>query len=131
MTRDLELQLFERCPMLYRYRSDEGSANQHYMLDLGINCGDGWFPLILDVSVKIETLIEGMKQVGHQESLLPVALWVKEKYGGLLFDTDNSTDEIDRLVILAEDRSMAICAVCGDAGKLQGHYWSSCLCDSC
>jgi len=132
MEKELQQKLFDTCPLFYRFRTEqERYCNQHNMLELGVLCGDGWYQLLLDVSVKVESIIRDMKQSGYEENSLPVALWVKEKYGELLFDTDNSTVEIDRLVGLAETESAYTCAVCGKPGTMRDRGWLSCLCRRC
>jgi len=132
MKKELQQQLFDACPLLYRYTiNDDRTKGLHRLMTLGICCGDGWFSLLLDVSTKVEEISEKMKRQGHEKSSLPAALWVKEKYGELCLYIDNETYEIEVLVAQTEQKSATTCEVCGSEGKMRTRGWISCLCDDC
>jgi len=132
MKRELQQQLFNACPLFYRYRNNDSQAKVlHQLMDLGICCGDGWYSLLLDVSINIEALIEQMKQQANNEASLPAAVWVREKYGELCMYIDNENQHINKLVEQAESRSKVTCEVCGDEGKMRNSGWITCLCDHC
>ena len=71
---------------------------------------DGWQPLYEEY---VEKLISAGAEIYH----------VKEKYGGLRFETEDNDNpnqaEVWRLISEAEDKSFKICQDCGNAGKPQ------------
>lgn len=92
----------------------------------GFECGDGWFDLLLECSIKIEAIINslpGLDQVGFY------ATQVKEKFGTLRFYMSYHTDEIDAIIAIAEEKSSVTCEVCGAPGQLRGNSWLSTTCD--
>lgn len=90
----------------------------------GFDVGDGWFKLIYDLSKAITELDDTVE-----------ASQVKEKYGTLRFYTSGGNKEtweqIQDLIIKAEDLSGETCEQCGEKGKERGHGWLSTRCDSC
>ena len=54
---------------------------------------------------------------------------VKEKFGGLRFYTNATSDEMDNRIRLAEDASYITCERCGELGELRGGGWMATLCD--
>jgi len=132
MKKELQQNLFAACPLFYRYQDKgERKTKLHNLMELGMCCGDGWYQLLLDVSMKIETVAEQMKLQGVQENCLPVAVWVREKYGELCIHVDNETSDINELLEKAEALSATTCEVCGSEGKMRQRGWFSCLCDRC
>lgn len=74
------LALIAAAPLLYRHCGDKAYA---YPIKYGIECGDGWFDLLMRLSVKIEADLQAMLTEGQQD--LPCVLQVKEKFGALRF----------------------------------------------
>lgn len=58
----------------------------------------------------------------------PVAVQVKEKFGGLRFYANNCDDRASSLISFAELMSETTCEVCGRRGKITGPGWLRCLC---
>jgi hypothetical protein len=87
----------------------------------GFECSDGWFDLIWDLSVKLEPLVAGTDMRAMQ---------VKEKFGTLRFYMTTSTDQIEKLISEAEEKSATTCEVCGsqDATASEG-YWLTTRCE--
>jgi len=82
-------------------------------------CGEGWYDLLYDLSVKLEPFDV-------------IVLQVKEKYGGLRFYITGGSDEVFDLITETENKSYSICMTCGSEGKLRKHNgWSITLCDKC
>lgn len=106
--------LKEECPILY-------GSNKYF------DCGDGWFPLLRELSRHIEEY--NRKEVGEGRHV--VVMQVKEKFGGLRFYVNSSTTNIDRLIAEAEDRSFKVCETCGEDGELRKEGWWKTLCDGC
>lgn len=89
-------------------------------------CGDGWFSILLEASIKIESILQGYpKQIRDDV----VAMQVKEKYGTLRFYISYYTEELDEIIDSAEKASCSTCEVCGNLGKLRGTRWLYAACD--
>lgn len=88
----------------------------------GFECGDGWFALLDALCSRL--------QWDADNNNLPqiVAAQVKEKYGGLRFYTESSTDYQDGCIGMAEQMSEYICDVCGNPGKVGGVSWLAARC---
>ncbi len=79
---------------------------------------DGWLPII-------KKLCASLMNTENP----PVAVQVKEKFGGLRFYVDRSSQEQDDLIRLAEGKASRTCEVCGAPGALKndrGWYRTSC-----
>lgn len=118
-----------------------------------IECGDGWEAIIREACEKIEPVLQD--EVPDEENVY--AVQIKEKFGALRFyrshrlildihapsrvgsyiDNNSSTayshesiDAIDAAIREAEKRSLTICEICGDPGRLRGGNWIRTLCDA-
>ena len=93
-------------------------------------CGDGWFALLWDLSLKIEVEIVPMKaaQDSNDENV-PFAIQVKEKFGTLRFYMSSETEAMSKAILEAERRSAVTCEVCGEPGQRRDGGWVSTLCD--
>jgi len=89
----------------------------------GFECGSGWFQIIYDLCVDLSTIA---KKEGYEP---PVAVQVKEKFGGLRFYIDGSHDEYEDRIREAEVLSEQTCEVCGRKGKIRRNMWIQTLCD--
>lgn len=104
-----------------------------YSIPVYIDCGDGWFQLIDELSQKLEQMI-----LEQQASSLTVgddsnqmrAVQVKEKFGGLRFYMDRCTEAMFDAIEEAESRSYRICEICGSPGVVRNGSWITTLCDS-
>jgi rubrerythrin len=85
-----------------------------------LECGPGWYPLLQEVFTK---LIE----MGWDKNFLQI----KEKFGGLRFYANSTTDEMEYLISQYEDRSEHTCEVCSQPGSQNDEGWISTLCPSC
>jgi hypothetical protein len=106
MTNELEDALYRDFPGLYQ--------------DLwgGIDCDDGWEPLLRSLSEKISPL--GV-----------LAIQVKEKFGQLRFYYVGGTPETTALIHQAEVDSATICEVCGAPGEnRESHSWWKTTCEA-
>ena len=78
----------------------------------GFECGDGWFELIDCLCASI-----------MDNPPPPVAVQVKEKFGGLRFYVDSASETVWGLIEMAEAFSFRVCEICGALGKrTDGHY---------
>jgi hypothetical protein len=96
---------------------------QENLLCFGFECGPGWFPIIEELSAKINDLLP-------EDTDFQVTQ-VKEKFGGLCFYTNWETKEIGKLISEAEDKCAVTCERCGAPGKLQTYSWYKTTCDDC
>lgn len=137
MTEKLEKKLFDR----FEFYRPELSPRVSLMC-FGIECGDGWFDLIWELSEKLEELenkkIAAMpaNEIAKNElaDLINYKLnvvQVKEKMGDLRFYVDNATEEQWRLIQEYEKRSLSICEACGKPGKLYNDGWLYVACEDC
>lgn len=111
--------IFKTCPNLFR---DVGKSAQETCLYFGIECGNGWFKLIDELSRKLEALnLPDLK-----------ALQVKSKFATLEFYTEGGDEESEKLIEEARKLSTTTCEYCGKTAKLRyADGWYSTVCDEC
>jgi len=151
MNEELEKQLSEKYPILYRYTNEESIP-----MAFGFECGDGWYDLIDELSEKIEQYnrkeihqnfiqrvrhwisrkIKWLWWVDIKEKYPVTALQIKEKFGGLRFYIGGAPKYIHDLISKAEADSYTICEWCGSKKNTEtkassGHYWIRTLCSVC
>lgn len=125
MDRKLDEQLCTECPNLYADRDADMMAT---CMCWGFECMAGWFPIIRDLSLKLEAIIAAMPE---EERTQYRAMQVKEKFGTLRFYMTTETDEMQALIDEAEEASAVTCECCGQPGKLRTQGWLFTLCDKC
>ena len=92
----------------------------------GIECGKGWYELIIPIAEYIEQYNKD-----HPENDYPMAFTqIKEKWGGLRVYVNYGTKELYDMIEKAESESYEICETCGsreDVGeKFDGWYETMC-----
>lgn len=91
-------------------------------------CGPGWHPLLIELSGKLEGMIER----DESTECFPRASQVKEKFGLLRFYMFQETRLMRDLISEYEKRSSFICEECGTEGTLQFHRnWWMTRCEDC
>ena len=113
--------LIESCPRLYPE-------------DFYFECENGWFQLLLDLSLQLEAEINFCESPDIAEpcEIEFRATQVKEKYGTLRFYMTCSTDKMQDLIEEAEKKSQYICEHCSAPGTLTvRHGWWSVSCVEC
>lgn len=120
--------IFSSCPTIFRHRFDGPDKNLRW---LGFRCGDGWFELILELSINLETIVK-TQQIEHGLSgkYLPWVVQIKEKFGGLNYYMSAQNDEMRDLIHAAGQRSEKTCETCGKPGKtrnLDGWCYTECV----
>jgi hypothetical protein len=120
MNAELTKRLYERFPDLYRQHDLPMSQT---CMCWGFDVEDGWFDLVWMLSLALE---DESKQSGVKIE----AVQVKEKFGGLRFYTDRSTERTDALIGLAETMSAHTCETCGKHGRtcVKGGSWLKTIC---
>lgn len=112
------LALVAAAPLLYRHYGDKAYA---WPIKYGVACGDGWFDLLMRLSVKIEADLRAMLAAGKRRQDLPAADQVKEKFGRLRFHAGgNQPAHWRQWIHEAEQESGKACEVCGAPGSLHG-----------
>ena len=99
--------LFREFPQLFRGKDLPLTQN---LMPFGFECGDGWFDLVY-------TLATDITNHAAKKGFDPIAVQVKEKYGGLRFYVHCADERIFKLAAAAENRSYRICDTCGAPGK--------------
>lgn len=154
MNRELDRQLVEKYPLIFRDRHEDMSKTA---MCWGFACGDGWFNIIdcLCASIQshidnVESSIEWTKKWNKNvldteyewKALVPrelravphrvpqvVATQIKEKFGGLRFYYSGGDAITDGMVNMAENLSYKTCETCGSPGELVtegGWYYTAC-----
>ena len=98
---------------------DLGGPPSQTNMAFGLECGDGWFELIKELSKELT-------KTGA------IATQVKEKYGSLRFYIRNATDEAFDLIDDAEAESAITCEECGEPGDERSFGgWITTRCHRC
>jgi hypothetical protein len=159
MRRELDAQLCEKYPLIFKDRNaDMRTTAMCWGLECGdgwyniidILCGklcSEWlsaksrYDFIKDrVGEKMygnasgDTITQGeidlRKQIMEEEaSKVPVAVQVKEKFGGLRFYVQAATDKHYNFISFAESMSYRTCEECGAPGKTYTDGWHRTMCD--
>ena len=122
MRLELDERLCREFPLLYADRHEAPTAT---CMCWGFNVGDGWFPLLYELSAQLEPLIAAQPEPRAR------AAQVKEKFGGLRFYLDNATDAMAALIAAAEARAWVTCEECGQPGTARRDGWIKVRCDAC
>jgi hypothetical protein len=99
-------------------------------------CGDGWYDIIFQLCERLEPLVANLDDAAQFQ-----VVQVKEKFGGLRFYVEGSSDEIEAVIESACELSRRTCEVCGkEVASLAQHgsllrlpangLWNT-LCSSC
>ena len=114
-------------PILYRLY---GTTDSGWSMQYGFACMDGWFDILMRLSVDLEEDLREMQKDGMPVEELPVALQVKEKYASLKFYVGNRPSPYwQELIAEAATECERICERCGQPGTLAVHQnWYSTLC---
>lgn len=127
MNKELDAKLVAEFPNLYKDR--HGDMKKTCMC-WGIECGDGWYNLIRDLSAFLEDEITKTFPEDIREHCK--ASQVKSKFGQLRFDMAMSTHEMNEAIEKACDLSAKTCETCGKPGSARSNYgWISTSCDEC
>ncbi len=120
---ELDEALCKDFPNLYKDRRTRGTC-----MVFGLDVGDGWEPIVRELSEKLEKLIlEAPEDLRGSY----YASQVKEKFGGLRFYMAGSTSEMESAIDEAEEACSKVCETCGAPGKIHHDGWSRTNCDAC
>jgi hypothetical protein len=76
-----------------------------------------------------EQIDEAKTKLDEEIAKVPVAVQVKEKFGGLRFYVQAATDKHYSYITFAESMSYRTCEECGAPGKRYTDGWHTTLCD--
>lgn len=76
-----------------------------------------------------EQIDEAKTKLDEEAAKVPVAVQVKEKFGGLRFYVQAATDKHYQYISFAESMSYRTCEECGSPGKTYTDGWHMTLCD--
>jgi hypothetical protein len=80
-------------------------------------------------TVTQEAIDEAKVKLDEETLKVPVAVQVKEKFGGLRFYVQAATDKHYQYISFAESMSYRTCEECGNPGKTYTDGWHMTLCD--
>ena len=128
MNLELQQKIFNDCSTIFRHK-DKGPM--HNLICFGIECGNGWFDLIYDLSVKLEKIVVEMSKSGDiKEEGLPFVVQIKEKFGGLRYYMSYETKEMNDLIFDTMEKAETVCELCGKPGEIRDDIgWVTTLCD--
>jgi hypothetical protein len=109
----------------YRQRKDSYEFAKECLEERG-----GKFPWKSDKVVTAEEVEEERLAMEEAEKHIPIAVQVKEKFGGLRFYVQAATDKHYNYINFAESMSYRTCEVCGNPGKRYTDGWHQTLCDT-
>lgn len=127
--------LIDEFPRVFRLNAEnkargDGKVNNPYRpIELGIECGPGWYDLIRECVVEIDKILETLDDSDLKNAF--TVSQVKEKFGELRFYTDWATVAMDDAIKVACRKSATTCEWCGAPGKLRDGRWLRTLCDTC
>lgn len=108
---ELAEKLYAAFPRLYRGRH---KSDQESSMCWGFECGDGWYPLLYDLSLELSNYLAEHPELDFE------AVQVKSKLGSLCFYL-NDYDKITRgMIDQACQRASLTCELTGKPGQLHG-----------
>jgi len=138
MKDELEKEITDSCPKLFRsFWEERQKLNDQWAakgrepfhpIAFGFECGGGWFPILKELCLKIEALINTLPLDEQQN--FHVAQ-VKEKFGGLRFYMHGETDEMSKLIREAEEKCDSTCETCSAPSIQLGQGWIVNACRPC
>ena len=116
-------------PALFRY----ARAGTRQPIMYGCECGDGWFPIVYLLCMKME---ERARAAGldPKSDKWPAIAQLKEKFGHMRIYIENQTRiKLDDLTSEATESSKVTCELCGKPGVLRcgQNEWMTVRCDAC
>ncbi len=91
----------------------------------GIDIPPGW----MDLVSKLCSIIDHKLQYTPEDTSNVSVSQIKEKFGGLRFYMNGSTEYINGAIAMAEYLSEITCETCGNPGKRRSGSWIRTLCD--
>jgi hypothetical protein len=115
MSPEKERAILERWPEWFRTAGDVRQSRRGERFCFW--CGDGWYEIIFQLCERLEPLVANL-----DDAMQFQVMQVKEKFGGLRFYVEGSSNEIETLIDSACELSRRTCEVCGqEVGSLAQH----------
>lgn len=120
-----EEELYDEFPDMFEWYHNDYPAEPRPPISMGIQCGEGWIPIIKDLCEDLDEMEAEFKFVQ-----------IKEKFGGLRAYTEgvsgDDAQEALELIHEAEENSYNVCEKCGDEGEISRNGgWIRTRCDEC
>lgn len=131
MTPEKDSELCSRYPKIF---SNRNNSHAESCMSYGFECDDGWFDLIDALCRRIQNYVDWKSSTltgAEIKQLQPVALQVKQKFGGLRFYIEGGDSHIDGMISMAESMSFRLCESCGNSGTKRSGGWIQVLCNTC
>lgn len=121
-----EKRLKEKHPTLFKLLHEPRTQGvPMWSIQRGFETHLGWFPLIESLCEKIQGELDKLED--NSEFYV---VQIKEKFGGLRFYMNKSTDAINELITQAELEADTTCEKCGDPGTIENiGNWVNCFCE--
>ena len=101
-------------------KEEQKELGGFYAIAFGFECDDGWYNLLDELMGKIQEVDKDKITVINQ---------IKEKFGGLRFNTGGTTEEAYDIIEEYEDKSFYVFEVCGKEGELCiANKWCKTVC---
>lgn len=113
-----------RYPRLY-------SRSAGVLREYGIECEDGWFDIIDELSAKLEAELVALSESGAADSELPRPTEIKNVNGTLRVCMDRPTASMRAAIEAALQESASTCELCGNLGMLRQGSLLRVRCDEC
>jgi hypothetical protein len=136
MRQELQDKLLARFPKMFRHLVEGQTEAISPLSQRGIECGDGWYELVFELTKKLEKLIEN---IPVEEC--PACSQCKEKFASMRYYVDWAPDsdtyekigkEFNEYVHKYEAKSAVTCEDCGAPAKQScPRYYMLILCDAC
>lgn len=114
------------CGMLY---NNYANAKDRYENLVEWKAEGGSFPWKGGKEITDEEIAEAKTKMEEEEQRVPVAVQVKEKFGGLRFYVDRASDKHYDYINFAENMSHRTCEECGSPGITYHMGWYRTLCE--
>lgn len=130
MNKNLELKLVQAYPAMFQWY---GSLPSESCMAFGLECGDGWFPIMWALCGSIESHYKCLSYNGKPEVEPVVLSQVKEKFGTLNVYYRGGDEAVRAMVSMAEAMSCTTCETCGStSGVMRSRSgWIYTRCNSC
>lgn len=130
MDKNLVETLFTACPVIFRDREKKSR-----LLKYGVETSDGWYPIIYDLSMRVELIAKALKDEGKTGIQLPLVDCIKQDMGELRYYMSNTSlvdKELDELIKNAQQQASTTCEVCGANGvKKSMEGYVIVICNEC
>lgn len=127
--------LIYKYPLIFRAAANPRRYSHTPIAHRGLECGQGWYPIIEDLAVWLEEEASALKAAGKRLPV-PVITQVKEKLGTLTvhvsgFPPKRFFAELLPRLNTASGRSKTVCEICGAAGTSHEDGYMRTRCDKC